>query len=60
MPAISIIDAFSDLPDPRLDRTKRHQLSDILIVKRHHYRTTPRHDLGTTCSGSLSDAQPAV
>ncbi len=32
MPAISIIDAFSDLPDPRLDRTKRHQLSDILII----------------------------
>lgn len=24
MPAISIIDAFADLPDPRLDRSKLH------------------------------------
>lgn len=32
MPAISIIDAFDGLPDPRLDRTKRHNLSDILVL----------------------------
>lgn len=32
MPALSIIDAFADLPDPRLDRTKRHKLSDILVI----------------------------
>ena len=32
MPTLSIIDAFADLPDPRLDRTKRHQLSDILVI----------------------------
>ena len=32
MSSFSIIDAFADLPDPRLDRTKRHQLSDILVI----------------------------
>ena len=32
MPAISIIEAFADLPDPRLDRSKLHKLSDILVV----------------------------
>ena len=32
MPAISIVDAFDDLLDPRLDRTKRHHLSDILVI----------------------------
>lgn len=32
MPAISIIDAFAGLPDPRMDRTKRHSLPDILVL----------------------------
>ena len=32
MPSLSIVDAFEDLPDPRLDRTKRHQLTDILVI----------------------------
>ncbi len=32
MPYISIIDAFEGLPDPRLDRTKLHKLSDILVI----------------------------
>ena len=32
MPALSIIDAFAELPDPRMDRTKRHSLSDILVL----------------------------
>jgi len=32
LPIISIIDAFDGLPDPRLDRRKRHQLSDILVI----------------------------
>lgn len=29
---ITIIEAFEDLPDPRLDRTKRHKLMDILVI----------------------------
>lgn len=32
MPSLSIIDAFADLPDPRMDRTKRHKLSDIIVL----------------------------
>jgi len=32
MPHLSIIEAFGDLPDPRVDRTKRHKLSDILVL----------------------------
>jgi hypothetical protein len=31
MPAISIIEAFADLPNPRMDRSKRHSLSDIVV-----------------------------
>ena len=29
---ISIIDYFSDLPDPRVDRHKEHKLLDILVI----------------------------
>ncbi len=32
MPSLSIIEAFADLPDPRLDRTKLHKLSDIIVL----------------------------
>lgn len=32
MPTISIIDAFADLPDPRLDRTRLHSLSDVIVL----------------------------
>ncbi len=32
MQPISIIEAFADLPDPRIDRGKRHSLSDILVL----------------------------
>jgi len=32
MPSLSIIDAFEDLPDPRLDRRKLHKLSDIMTL----------------------------
>ena len=32
MRPISIIEAFIDLPDPRIDRGKRHSLSDILVL----------------------------
>ena len=32
MPAISIIEAFADLPDARMDRSKRHSLSDIMVL----------------------------
>ncbi len=32
MPSISIIDAFADLPDPRVDRTKWHKLPDIIAL----------------------------
>jgi hypothetical protein len=32
VPSISIVDAFAELPDPRIDRTKRHSLSDILVL----------------------------
>lgn len=32
MSAISILDAFDGLLGPRLDRTKRHQLSDIVVI----------------------------
>jgi len=31
-PTIAIADAFADLPDPRVDRTKKHRLSDILVI----------------------------
>ena len=35
-PEISIptlIDCFSDLPDPRIDRCKRHRLIDIVVIR---------------------------
>ena len=28
----SLIDCFSDLKDPRVDRTKRHLLTDIIMI----------------------------
>jgi predicted transposase YbfD/YdcC len=28
----SVLDAFADLPDPRIDRSKRHQLLDIIAI----------------------------
>ena len=30
--AKSILEHFSDLPDPRVERTKLHQLTDILTI----------------------------
>ena len=27
-----LIDSFGDMPDPRIDRTKRHKLLDILVI----------------------------
>lgn len=29
---VAFADYFADLPDPRVDRTKRHQLGDILVI----------------------------
>ena len=29
---MTLIDVFADLPDPRLDRQKRHKLLDIVII----------------------------
>jgi len=31
-PKIAIVDAFADLPDPRVERGKKHGLSDILVI----------------------------
>jgi hypothetical protein len=31
-PPIAFADHFGDLPDPRVDRTEKHSLSDILVV----------------------------
>jgi predicted transposase YbfD/YdcC len=31
-PKLSLIDHFQDLPDPRVDRTKDHDLIDILVI----------------------------
>ena len=31
-PHLSLIEHFKDLPDPRVDRTKDHDLIDILII----------------------------
>ena len=28
----TLIDCFSDLPDPRIDRCKRHRLIDIVVI----------------------------
>ncbi len=32
MPSFSIIEAFVELPDPRVDRTKLHSLSEIIVL----------------------------
>ena len=32
MTRIAFADYFADLPDPRVDRTKRHRLDDILVI----------------------------
>src|ERR1051325_7066713 len=31
-PKLSLIEHFKDLPDPRVDRTKDHELIDILVI----------------------------
>ncbi len=31
-PSVAISDYFADLEDPRIDRTKLHQLLDIIII----------------------------
>src|SRR6516225_6218239 len=31
-PPIAFADYFADLPDPRMDRTKKHLLGDILVI----------------------------
>jgi predicted transposase YbfD/YdcC len=31
-PALAFADYFADLPDPRIDRTKKHLLGDILVI----------------------------
>ena len=31
-PDIALARYFADLPDPRLDRTKKHALADILVI----------------------------
>ena len=31
-PKIALADAFADLPDPRIERGKKHLLSDILLI----------------------------
>src|SRR5512144_1602947 len=31
-PAATIVDHFQSLPDPRVDRTKEHRLTDILTI----------------------------
>src|SRR3954452_8369117 len=31
-PTIPLVDAFADLPDPRVERCKKHRLSDILVI----------------------------
>jgi predicted transposase YbfD/YdcC len=30
--SLTLFDSLSQIPDPRLDRTKRHQLTDILVI----------------------------
>jgi len=32
MPELSFVRHFADLPDPRVDRTKKHRLDDILVI----------------------------
>lgn len=31
-PSLSLVEHFKDLPDPRLDRTKAHELIDLLVI----------------------------
>jgi DDE_Tnp_1-associated len=31
-PKVALVDAFAELPDPRVDRTKKHRLSDIVVI----------------------------
>jgi predicted transposase YbfD/YdcC len=31
-PTIAFVDAFADLPDPRVERGRKHRLSDILVI----------------------------
>jgi predicted transposase YbfD/YdcC len=31
-PDLALVRAFADLPDPRIDRTKKHALADILVI----------------------------
>ena len=31
-PDIALARNFADLPDPRIDRTKKHALADILVI----------------------------
>ena len=31
-PTLSLVEHFKDLPDPRLDRTKEHELIDLLVI----------------------------
>jgi predicted transposase YbfD/YdcC len=31
-PTVAFADYFADLPDPRVDRTKKHRLDDILVI----------------------------
>jgi hypothetical protein len=31
-PPLSLVEHFKDLPDPRLDRTKEHELIDLLVI----------------------------
>lgn len=32
MPRLMLIEHFAELPDPRVDRTKKHRLDDILVI----------------------------
>ena len=32
MPDVSIISHFKDLPDPRIERAKKHRLIDIIVI----------------------------
>ena len=32
LPSLSLTDCFADLPDPRVERTRLHALSDILVI----------------------------
>ena len=32
MPDVSIVSHFKDLPDPRIERAKKHRLIDIIVI----------------------------